>query len=43
MIIYHREKSEYSYAYIMSQEQSVDIDTEIDFQLAELLVKRRKQ
>ncbi len=32
-----------SYAYIMEPEQSVDIDTEIDFQLAELLVKRSKQ
>lgn len=32
-----------SYAYIMAQEQSVDIDTEIDFQLAELLVKRTMQ
>ncbi len=32
-----------SYAYIMSQEQSVDIDTDIDFQLAELLMKRKKQ
>lgn len=32
-----------SYAYIMGQEQSVDIDTEIDFQLAEFLLKRAKQ
>ena len=32
-----------SYAYIMGQEQSVDIDTEIDFQLAEILLKRAKQ
>ena len=29
-----------SYAYIMKQEQSVDIDTEIDFKLAEFLLKR---
>ena len=32
-----------SYAYIMGQEQSVDIDTETDFYLAELLVKRAMQ
>ena len=32
-----------SYAYIMSQEQSVDIDTDIDFQLAEILMKRINQ
>lgn len=32
-----------SYAYIMSQEQSVDIDTDIDFQLAEVLMKRIKK
>lgn len=32
-----------SYAYIMEQEQSVDIDTDNDFQLAELLLKRVKQ
>ncbi len=29
-----------SYAYIMRQDQSVDIDTDIDFQFAELLMKR---
>jgi CMP-N,N'-diacetyllegionaminic acid synthase len=29
-----------SYAYIMQQYQSVDIDTDIDFQFAELLMKR---
>lgn len=29
-----------SYAYIMSQESSVDIDTELDFRLAELLLCR---
>lgn len=28
-----------SFAYVMSQERSVDIDTEIDFQLAELLMR----
>ncbi len=31
-----------SFAYIMSQESSVDIDTELDFKLAELLVSDRK-
>lgn len=31
-----------SYAYIMRQDQSVDIDTDIDFQFAELLMKREK-
>ncbi len=30
-----------SYAYIMSQERSVDIDTEIDFKIAEILMKER--
>ena len=30
-----------SYAYIMRQDQSVDIDTDIDFQIAELLMKRK--
>ena len=29
-----------SYAYIMAQDESVDIDTELDFQLAELLIMR---
>lgn len=29
-----------SYAYIMRQDQSVDIDTDIDFQFAEVLMKR---
>ncbi len=32
-----------SYAYIMSQDQSVDIDTDIDFLLAEILMKRINQ
>ena len=32
-----------SYAYIMCQDQSVDIDTDIDFQFAELLMKRNVQ
>ena len=32
-----------SYAYIMRQDQSVDIDTDIDFQFAELLMKRNVQ
>ncbi|MCR4678877.1 MAG: acylneuraminate cytidylyltransferase family protein [Lachnospiraceae bacterium] len=32
-----------SYAYIMQQEHSVDIDTDLDFQFAELLMKRGKQ
>lgn len=30
-----------SFAYVMPQERSVDIDTEIDFELAELIMKRR--
>lgn len=29
-----------SFAYIMKQEQSIDIDTELDFQMAEFLMKR---
>ena len=32
-----------SFAYIMSQEKSIDIDTEIDFQLAELMFKAREK
>ena len=31
-----------SYAYIMRQDQSVDIDTDTDFQFAELLMKRKR-
>lgn len=31
-----------NFAYIMSQEKSVDIDTEIDFKLAELILKQFK-
>lgn len=40
---FHRDKYLYqkgSFAYIMSQNKSVDIDTEIDFKLAELLFGR---
>lgn len=32
-----------SYAYIMKQEQSIDIDTDIDFLLAELLMEKNKK
>ena len=32
-----------SYAYIMDQTRSVDIDTEVDFMLAELLMQRQIQ
>ena len=31
-----------SYAYIMSQDQSADIDTELDFLFAELLISRKR-
>lgn len=31
-----------SFAYIMSQKSSVDIDTELDFKMAELLISERK-
>ena len=30
-----------SFAYIMPQERSVDIDTEVDFKLAELMIKEK--
>ncbi len=32
-----------SYAYILPRERAVDIDSEIDFELAEILLKRRKK
>lgn len=36
---YYNEKT---YPYVMSNENSVDIDTELDFMLAELLIKKNK-
>ena len=32
-----------SYAYVMNQERSVDIDTELDFKLAEVILKEHKE